>query len=163
MTMNSTGLTHVRAGGGDAVWVAGDTYTVKVSGDALTLIEASIPPGCGPPPHRHTREDEALYVLAGSLEISAEQERVHAGAGDFIHLPRGTLHSFVNLGLDAARALILTMPGGFEKFFQEIGSPARPGVQAPAPTAADFERALAVAPRYGVQIAAPAPAPQASP
>jgi uncharacterized cupin superfamily protein len=29
------------------------------------LWEAVVPPGAGAPPHTHTREDEAFYVLSG--------------------------------------------------------------------------------------------------
>jgi quercetin dioxygenase-like cupin family protein len=150
-------MTHVPAGAGDAFWVVGDTYTVKASEGGLGLVEASIPPGSGPPPHRHTREDEAFYLLAGTLEITADQETVHAAAGDFVHLPRGTLHSFTNPGADPARALILVTPGGFERFFQEVGAPAHAGTPAPPPGDAELEHLLAVAPRYGIHILAPIP------
>src|ERR1700754_3843878 len=35
---------------------------------AFALVEASVPPGGGPPPHLHTREDEAFYLLDGELQ-----------------------------------------------------------------------------------------------
>lgn len=112
----ATGLLHVPANAGSAWWLAGDTYVTKVgrasTAGALGLVEASIPPGSGPPPHRHTLEDEAFYVLSGSLEIRVEQELVHAGPGDFVFLPRGAVHTFRNMGVDAARALIIVTPPG---------------------------------------------------
>jgi quercetin dioxygenase-like cupin family protein len=155
----ATGLVHVLAGEGPAHWMAGDTYTVKASkastGGALGLVEASIPPGSGPPPHRHTREDEAFYLLAGSLEIRADEDIVHATAGDFVFLPRGGVHGFRNMGLDAARSLILISPAGFEEFFADAGAPAQPGVPAPPPDAAELARVLATAPRYGVEPSPP--------
>jgi quercetin dioxygenase-like cupin family protein len=157
----ATGLVHVPAGEGPARWMVGDTYTVKASksstGGALGLVEASVPPGSGPPPHRHTREDEAFYLLAGSLEIRADEDIVHAAAGDFVFLPRGTLHSFRNMGVDAARALIILSPAGFEGYFAEAGAPARPGVPAPPPGPAELARILAAAPRYGIELSPPAP------
>jgi quercetin dioxygenase-like cupin family protein len=62
----------LQAGKGRAVWVVGDHYTVKCSGEdtggAFTLIEVLVPPGSGPPPHIHRREDEMFYVLAGEFE-----------------------------------------------------------------------------------------------
>ena len=30
------------------------------------MMEAIVPPGHGPPPHIHSREDEAFYVLEGN-------------------------------------------------------------------------------------------------
>src|SRR3954454_1417631 len=59
---------HVRGGEGHAIWMAGDTYTLKATaestGGSLALLEASIPPGSGPPLHTHGGEDEAFYLLA---------------------------------------------------------------------------------------------------
>lgn len=160
MTMtDGVGFGVVRAGQGHALWMGGDTYTVKASaessGGALGLIEASIPPGSGPPPHRHSNEDESFYLLAGSLEITVEQDVVQAGAGDFVFLPRGLQHSFRNVGVDTARTLIMITPGGFERFFGDVGAPAQAGVQCPPPGQADVARLLETAPRYGVDIAAP--------
>ena len=41
--------------GGAAVWLLGDTYTLKIAGEqtggAFALLEAVVPPGSGPPPH----------------------------------------------------------------------------------------------------------------
>src|SRR3954467_410774 len=137
---------HVRAGEGAAIWMAGDTYTVKATaastGGSLALLEASIPPGCGPPPHVQDGEDEAFYVLSGQLEISAGADTFVARAGDFVFIPRTTLHCFRNVGVDAARALILFAPAGFERYFREAGSAARPAEQAPPPSDEDLRRAL---------------------
>jgi quercetin dioxygenase-like cupin family protein len=159
----ATGLVHVPAGDGSAHWLVGDTYTVKASGastgGALGLVEASIPPGSGPPPHRHTLEDEAIYLLAGSLEVQVDEEIVQATAGAFAFLPRGTLHHFRNVGVDAARALFIITPGGFEQFFADAGAPAQAGVPVPPPDPAELARLLATAPRYGVEILPPPPTP----
>jgi quercetin dioxygenase-like cupin family protein len=124
-------MSYVRAGEGPSAWVVGDTYTFKATaeqtGGAFALIEASIPPGSGPPPHTHTREDEAFYLLDGALEITAGEQTTLARPGDFVYLPRGLVHCFRNPTVGAARALILVTPAGFERFFQEVGMPARPG------------------------------------
>jgi quercetin dioxygenase-like cupin family protein len=160
----STGLLHVPAGDGPAHWMVGDTYTLKASGlstgGALGLVEASIPPGSGPPPHRHRFEDEAIYLLAGSLEIRGdENDVVDAAAGDFVFMPRGALHSFRNTGVAAARALIIITPAGFETFFGEAGAPARPGVPAPPHDAAELARILDAAPQYGFELGPPPAGP----
>ena len=113
----------VRAGDGRSLWVVGDTYTFKATGDstggALALLEASIPPGSGPPPHVHADEDEAFYVLSGALQVAAGEQILEARAGDFVFVPRGTLHSFKNLDVQAARALILSVPAGLDRFFED--------------------------------------------
>ena len=154
-------VSHVLAGVGPAHWVVGDTYTFKATtestGGAFALLEASIPPGSGPPPHVHGAEDEAFYLLSGTLQISAGSDAFLAHTGDFVFVPRGTSHGFTNTGVDAARALILFTPAGFERFFAEIGSPARPGDQAPPLTADELARIAEIAPRYGTDIQVPAP------
>ena len=56
------------------VAVAGDVYTLKLAGadtgGRCSLLEFVVPPGGGPPPHVHTREDEAFYVTAGELTFT---------------------------------------------------------------------------------------------
>jgi quercetin dioxygenase-like cupin family protein len=156
MMFEGLGFGHVRGGEGKAVWVAGDTYTIKatreLTGGAYGLIEASIPPGSGPPPHTHTREDEAFYLLSGVLEITAGEQEILARTGDFVYLPRGTVHSFTNPAVDPARALILASPGGFEKFFAEAGEEARAGEQAPPLGPADFARLTELSRHFGAEI-----------
>src|SRR5687768_14725942 len=96
---------QVRAGEGSAHWAVGDTYTFKATAastaGALALLEASVPAGSGPPPHVHEHEDEAFYLLAGTLEISTEDETFDARAGDFVFVPRGTPHHFKNRDVNA--------------------------------------------------------------
>src|SRR5690606_30035857 len=75
--------------------VLGSPYVIKASaaetGDAFCFIECTIPPGAGVPPHTHTREHEAFYVLAGEIVVSSadvrEPTRLRTGA--FFFTPRG--------------------------------------------------------------------------
>lgn len=158
-----TGVRHVRSGEGQALWVVGDTYTIKASGDstngAFALIEASVPPGGGPPPHVHGREDEAFYLLDGELEVLAGRTTARARVGDFLYLPRGIVHGFTNPGVTPARMLILTAPAGFERFFAAAGVPARTGEQAPPLDPADFARLAELTRSYGADLAGPAEGP----
>ena len=159
----SPGVQVVRAGEGPATWLVGDTYTAKATtestGGAFALVEASVPPGGGPPPHLHTREDEAFYLLDGELRVTAAGESTLLRAGDFVYLPRGIVHSFTNPSVTPARTLILITPGGFEKYFQEVGIPARAGATAPPFDPADFARLAEATQRYGGQVLAPTGAP----
>src|SRR5437763_14005735 len=78
-------LNVLNAGEGKAYWVVGDLYTILASGadtgGAYALIHATVPPGGGPPPHVHRREDEAFYVLGGEVAFHADGRDVGAGAG----------------------------------------------------------------------------------
>jgi mannose-6-phosphate isomerase-like protein (cupin superfamily) len=157
-----TGVVHVPAGSGPTLWVPEDTtdptpsvkatYTIKATSattnGSLAFVEASVPPGSGPPPHVHEASDEAYYVLAGRLEVLDGDRALDVGAGDFVYIPRGTRHRFKNVGVDAVRMLFLFTPAGFEGLFFEMGTPARPGEPAPFVDADDVRRAPEVAPRF---------------
>jgi quercetin dioxygenase-like cupin family protein len=148
----------LKAGEGRAYWVVGDRYTVLASGEdtggAYALIHTEVPPGGGPPPHVHRREDEAYYVLEGEVAFHADGQDIPATAGAWVTLAKGSRHTFKNTGSATARMLIVVTPSGLERFFAEVGLEAR-GQSPPTVTPADIERLLAVAPRYGVEIQPP--------
>src|SRR5262245_66051805 len=113
----------LNAGQGKAYWVVGDLYTVLASGEdtggAFALIHAEVPPGGGPPPHLHRREDEAFYVLEGEVAFRADGRDIAATAGTWVTLARGSLHTFRNVGAATAKMLIVVTPSGLEQFFAE--------------------------------------------
>jgi quercetin dioxygenase-like cupin family protein len=148
------------AGEGRSVWVTGDRYTVKCSGNdtsgAYALMEANVPPGNGPPPHIHSREDEAFYVLEGELQFHADGSSFTAISGAWVTLARGSLHYFRNTGSKPARMLIMVTPSGLENFFLEIGREAIDGESDPvAPTPEDIQKLVETAPKYGLEIRLP--------
>ncbi|MBY6028122.1 cupin domain-containing protein [Halomonas sp. DP8Y7-1] len=151
----------LKPGEGPVAYVVGDEYTIKTSGaesgGAYSLMEAVVPPQGGPPPHRHSREDEAFYVLEGEVEFSADGQRTVAGPGSWISLAKGSLHYFKNIGQSPARMLILMVPAGLEQFFLEVSQ--EPGPSSPENPfgidAAQIEKMLAAAPRYGLEIVKP--------
>src|SRR3954470_11268457 len=97
-------LTHqpiLRAPGqGRTVAVVGDVYRFLATGEdtngKYALWEAIVPPGGGPPPHVHSREEEGFYVLEGEITFTIGEESHVATAGSFANLPVGTPHSFKN-------------------------------------------------------------------
>lgn len=89
------------------------------TGGRFSLFELECPPGQGTPPHAHSREDETFYVLEGRIDVTVGGVRHELGPGDAAFGPRGVLHSFTNPGPGAARFLVTTTPGGFERFFAE--------------------------------------------
>lgn len=157
------GVLHVPSGQGESVWVAGDTYTIKAgtadTNGTLAFLEATVPPGGGPQPHIHTAEDEALYVLSGELEVLNGDKPLAAGAGDFVFIPRGTLHRFHNVGVHAVRMVLLFTPAGFDQFFLDAGDRAIPGEPIPVWGPEQFERAGEIASRYTWRSGPESPAP----
>ena len=147
-------------GVGRTIAIVGDVYRFLAVGEetagAYALFEALVPPGGGPPPHVHSREEEGFYVLEGEITFTVNGERVVATAGMFASMPVGTPHSFKNESDRPARMLIWVAPAGLEKMFFEVGVPLAEGATtALPPTREEIEKLLAVAPRYGVEILLP--------
>jgi len=128
----------------------------STDGRAFALVEATTPRGGGPPPHIHHREDEVIYVLEGELEFMVEGETVKGESESILYVPRGTLHTYTNVGTGPARYLGMVTPVGLEKFFEEVSVPAANGTYSPPPfEQEDLDRLLAVAPKYGLEIPPP--------
>lgn len=152
--------TMKRSGEGPSVWVVGDLYTIKASGadtgGAFTLIEALVPPGSGPPPHVHHREDEAFYIIQGQFEVHIDDDVLTAGPGDWVTLAKESLHHFRNIGTDVGRILILATPAGLDDFFLEAGRVAADtSLDSATITPEDKQRLIDISPKYGIDIKAP--------
>lgn len=121
---------------------AGDDYrylaTGAQTGGSYFALEATVPPGAGPPPHIQTREEEGFFILEGTVTFWPDGEEVVAGPGTFLHVPRGVVHHFRNDGEVPARMLIWFAPAGIEEMFSKM--------------AAAPERYLEIGAEYGVSF-----------
>ena len=59
------------------------------------------------PLHLHRSDDEAWYVLAGTLGFVRGDERLEAPAGSAVLVPRGVVHTYWNAGHGEARYVIV--------------------------------------------------------
>ena len=113
----------VKRGEAEPIRVLGTQMTflcgAKNTASGWSVSECVAPKDIGPPPHEHPW-DEAYYVLAGEVRFLLGSESTDVGAGDFIYAPAGTLHGFQGLSDQAARVLILDVPGHAEAFFREL-------------------------------------------
>ena len=144
--------------------VVGDTYTVLLSGaqtgGRYAMLDMLIPPGGGPPPHRHDFE-ESFRVLEGALELLQPGEPpVRLEEGDTANVPGGAPHTFRNPTDGPVRVLCTVAPAGLEAFFAEFGDPVASRTS-PPPALTDAERqerlqrAVARAADYGMEILPP--------
>ncbi len=106
------------------VSVAGDTYTILVSGSETAgrycLIDMHVPAGGGPPPHRHDFE-EMFTLLEGDLEFTFRGRTSLVRAGSTVNIPANAPHSFRNASGAAVRTLCMATPAGLDEFLLEIG------------------------------------------
>src|SRR5262245_25691629 len=147
---------------GRTIAVVGDVYRFLATGDntngKYALWEALVPPGGGPPPHVHSREEEGFYILEGEITFTVNGERVVAKAGMFANMPVGTPHSFKNESSQPAKMLISVAPAGLEQMFFEFGVQLAEGATtALPPTKEEIDKLMALAPRYGIEIRLPKP------
>ena len=145
---------------GRTIAVVGDIYRFLATGEdtngMYAIWEAIVPPGSGPPPHVHSREEEGFFVIEGEITFQIDDDRVVAKAGTFANMPIGTPHSFKNESNTTAKMLITIAPAGLEQMFFEVSSPLPQGaITAPHPTKADIDKLLEIAPKYGVEIRLP--------
>src|SRR6266704_3050606 len=93
--------------------VVGDTYTVLLSGTdtagQFCLIDMHVPPGGGPPPHRHDFE-ETFVLLDGRLDLTFRGITQVAGAWTTVNVPANAPHQFHNSSDAPARLLCICAP-----------------------------------------------------
>ena len=139
--------------------VVGDTYTILATGEdtagRYALIDMHVPPGGGPPPHRHDFE-EMFHVLEGEIEVTFRGVPSVARAGETVNVPANAPHAFRNASDRPARMLCMVSPPGLERYFGEFGDPL-PSRTAPAPKLDEaaqsvrMQKALALAPKYRIE------------
>lgn len=105
-----------------SLWVIGHRVTLLPVGGRIAAIEVVTPAGVpGPPPHHHDDTDESFYVTAGRLGVMCDDTWTSLEPGDYINVPRGTVHTFRNEGPAETRVITCFEPQGFERFFLEYG------------------------------------------
>lgn len=108
----------------------------------VDMIE--IPAGDMPPLHVHHDSDEGFLLLDGEITLYLPGREVTLRSGEFFLAPRGVPHTY-RVGDAPARALVLSTPGGFERFVAEVAALDEPTPEALGGTAA----------RYGIEILGP--------
>ncbi|MBL0870245.1 MAG: cupin domain-containing protein [Phycisphaerales bacterium] len=138
----------------------GDATILKIAAaetnDHFSLNEYVAMPDAGPPMHVHTREDEAFYILEGTVTFICDGKIIEAPKGSFVFAPRGLPHTFKNRTKSPAKfLLIVTPPANFEAFYSRIGGKDEKG-QPPAESLI-IERIGREAPNFGITILGPNP------
>jgi quercetin dioxygenase-like cupin family protein len=140
--------------------LVGDTYTILITGKdtagRFCLIDMHVPPGGGPPPHRHDFE-ETFTLLDGELEATFRGKKRTVRAGDTINVPANAPHQFHNSSSKPARMLCICSPAGQDEFFKEVGVPVTTRTTPPpklnqAAQAEFMKKAMALAPKYRTEL-----------
>lgn len=153
-------VANAENGNAQHLGVVGDTYTILLSGmdtaGRFTLIDMHVPPGGGPPPHRHDFE-ETFVLLEGELQATFRGEKRIVRAGETFHIPANAPHQFHNVSSEPVRMLCICSPAGQEEFFKAIGIPVATRTTLPvkidaAQEAAFFKKVIELAPKYRTEL-----------
>lgn len=156
------GLTVVRPDSDDLrhIALAGDVYTILVPGEQTDgqycLIDMRVPPGGGPPPHRHDFE-ELFIVQEGQIEFTFRGETVAVRAGETVNIPANAPHFFRNTADTPARMLCMCTPAGQDEYFLQVATPVAGATSTPprlteAQQAETRDRAARLADRYRTEL-----------
>jgi quercetin dioxygenase-like cupin family protein len=145
------------------VGIAGDTYTILLTGDntdgRYCLIDMHVPPGGGPPPHRHDFE-ESFTILEGEIEATFRGKKSIVRTGETINIPANAPHYFTNASKHPARLLCICSPAGQDGLFLAVGTPVADRTTPapkpdPATQAATMKKILALLPKYRTEMVKP--------
>ncbi len=131
-----------------AGWSATRTRSCLTGNDTASVSASSdmfVPPGGGPPPHRHDFE-ETFSLLEGELDVTFRGAKSVLKAGETVNVPANAPHQFHNSSSKPARMLCVCAPAGMDEFFKEIGTPV---VSRTAPRAETRRRLASRFPRQG--------------
>ncbi|MBD3886510.1 cupin domain-containing protein [Phormidium tenue FACHB-886] len=108
------------------LWFFGTHLTIvadhTTTGGKYDLIEGYFPPGTQPPPHRHTRYSEQLYVLEGEFTVWAGANKMVLSPGESYLISPGIPHVVAVLSDKPARGLVVAAPSAFARLIAAVGT-----------------------------------------
>jgi mannose-6-phosphate isomerase-like protein (cupin superfamily) len=95
------------------------------AGDAISVSMAVCSPGRGPALHAHLNTVEAFFCLSSRFAIEwgpRGEESIVLEPWDFIHVPKGVVRTFRNVG-DEEGALLVIIQGRRNEFDDVVNAP----------------------------------------
>ncbi|WP_028659593.1 quercetin 2,3-dioxygenase [Nocardioides insulae] len=146
------------AGEGEHSRLFGDHFSVLLSGDETEnqfgMILANCPKGDLIPAHTHAGTHETFFVVEGKIRLFVEMEPGEKVSrlllpGDFAYVPAGHAHAYQ---VEEAGKMLGTISGGFERFFQHMGTLTDRIDPATPPFIPPFERMQAAAEQHNMSF-----------
>jgi quercetin dioxygenase-like cupin family protein len=109
------------------------------------LVDSVFPAGSATPLHLHTRYEERVYVISGSVTVWVGPDKLTVGEGGYYHIPLNVPHT-VQGGSEDTHAIVISSPAGFAELVARTGTPAHLVTPETQP---DFERFMAVTTELG--------------
>ncbi|MHA6630483.1 quercetin 2,3-dioxygenase [Pseudonocardia sichuanensis] len=148
----------LRRGEGEHAMLFTDLVTVLLSADETDgqfgVITCESPAGETIPTHSHHATHETFSVLEGKVRLffedaeGATQSRLLT-PGDFGYVPAGFAHAY---RVEEAAVMMGVVSGGFERFFQQMGTPTDHATKDQPPFVPDRARMQAAAERHDMRF-----------
>jgi mannose-6-phosphate isomerase-like protein (cupin superfamily) len=142
------------------IGLVGATYTITVAGKdtkgRFCVIDMHVPPGGGPPSHRHEFE-ETFILLDGEMQVTFRGQKSTLRAGDTVNVPSNAPHQFHNSSSKPVRMICICSPAGNDEFFLEVGLPVATRTTPPPRLEGDqmvefLKKVKAIAPKYRTEL-----------
>src|SRR4051794_33822529 len=91
------------------------------TGGVVSVLEATEPPGFGPPIHVHHDAAEAFYVLEGEYVMRLDGEETRCPVRSFVFIPVGVPHGF-RVGDVPSRKLNFYFPAAMTGYFDDLAA-----------------------------------------
>jgi mannose-6-phosphate isomerase-like protein (cupin superfamily) len=145
---------------GDAVWMFDALDTIKADAGQtdgrFSIVEFLDFEGSSVPLHVNDRWDRGFYVLDGEYVFVVGDESVPASPGTWVFVPRNNPHAWRCVSAKG-RLLNITVPGGFEDFYRQVGEQVADRTKLPPRSEPDVEALSETASQHGVTIVGPPP------
>lgn len=145
---------------GQAVWMFDALDTIKADADqtegGFSVVEFRDFEGSSVPLHINDRWDRGFYILEGQYTFVIGEEAVAAEPGTWIFVPRKTPHAW-RCDSKEGRLFNVTVPGGFEDFYRQVGETVTDRTRLPDITEPDVEALSDTAKQHGISIVGPPP------
>lgn len=146
----------------NSYWIAANLFSflsdAQTTNGAYTLVDTTSPSDAVIPLHKHTKEDEVIFIQEGEVEVTINGVVRLVGPGEHAFMPRGNEHTFKITSPTPARVLVMFTPGGLEGAYKQIGRPAErlelPPTP-PTPTPEQRARVAEIFAEYGYYILPP--------
>ena len=125
MTVTAQTTIHPTAAA-SSFWVLGDQLSIRgnVSGTPLNIVDVTVPPGSGTPPHSHASA-EIFRILEGTIRIwslvDGAPVETDATAGDVVTIAPHAPHGYRNATSEPAR-LMAIVDDQMVAFFRDAAS-----------------------------------------
>jgi quercetin dioxygenase-like cupin family protein len=96
--------------------------------ETISLLTEDIKPGDGIPVHKHSSEEEFIFIVKGNGIFTLGDEQYEVTSGSMALVPRMVWHGLHNKSNKMLKMLFGYSPSGFEDYFRAIGvKPGEPG------------------------------------